>query len=59
MVQCRRGFGFTDESLLFIIIMTEMVWQEFKRYKAVEIGVMGFIYNTHAAAAEFFNYFKL
>ena len=47
-------FRFPLEALAAFFILEQVGGEEFQRYGAVELGVLGFVDNTHPAFTEFF-----
>jgi hypothetical protein len=55
MIQRGRGAGFAAETFERLRITDEIFGKEFDGDEAAEFGVFGFVDDTHASAAEFFN----
>ena len=53
MIQGGGRFGFAAETLQGLMILGEIVGEEFESDEAPETGVLGFVDDTHPAAAEF------
>ena len=57
VVQRDGGFGFALESLANVLVGHEVGHQELQSDGAVELGVIGFVDDAHAAFTEFFGDF--
>src|ERR1700746_2263728 len=55
VVQRRGSFGFALEAAQSLRVLGHIVGQEFKSDKAAEVGVLGLVDHTHAAAAQLFD----
>ena len=55
MVERRGGFGFADEAFVGLRIGAKVGSQKFEGDRPVEAGVVGFVDDAHAAAAELFD----
>ena len=53
MVQCRSSLCFALEAGKSLLVLGYFIGQEFQGNKAVQFYVLGFVNNTHPAAAEF------
>ena len=54
MIQCRRGAGLTQEALVGLLVLGDVIGQELEGDEAMQLGVLGFIHYAHAAAAQLF-----
>ena len=54
MVECRRGLGFAKEAFLGFGVFNDVGAEKLQRYGTLELGVEGFVNDTHTAFAEFF-----
>ena len=52
MVQSRSGLCFTAKAAQDLSIFGHFVGQKLQRNKAIEFGVLGFVYDAHPAAAQ-------
>ena len=52
MVEGGGGLGFALEALERLMVLGHLLRQEFERHKAVELGVLSFVDDTHSSAAE-------
>ena len=55
MIQCRSSLGFTLKSADHKGALCDVIGQELESYKATELYILGFVYDTHRAGAEFFD----
>ena len=52
VVECRRCAGFTTKSFESLRVLRQFIRQELQGYKSPKLGVLGFVNDTHAAAAQ-------
>ena len=55
MVQSRSRTCFAAETFQRLLIFRHIFREKFQRDEAAELGVLGFIHNTHTATADFFD----
>ena len=55
MIQGGGGLGFAPEALQSLRILGHFIGQELEGYEAAELGVLGFVDDTHASAPELFD----
>src|SRR5580658_8699293 len=56
MVESGRGFGFAAEASEGLGILGEVVGKKFQSYEAIKARVLSLVDDSHAAAAELFDY---
>jgi hypothetical protein len=55
MVQCRCGPGFALKAFERLGIFGDVIGKKFQRDEATELGVLGFVHDSHAAATKLLN----
>ena len=53
MVQCRRSSCFATEAFKSKLIADDIIGKELQCIEAAELGVLRFVHNSHATAANF------
>jgi hypothetical protein len=48
-----------DEAFFGLVVASQIEWQEFEGNRALELGVFGFVNDTHTSAAEFLDDFVM
>jgi hypothetical protein len=52
MIQRRSGASFAQEALIDLLILGDVLGEEFEGDKAAQRGVLGLVNHTHAAATQ-------